>query len=188
MTKPSCFGTFIKTGKGSKDDSGSQGRTGKKRSNQLTREREKAWHVRPRKLSRIPLKVVDSCTTRSYVHTWIHSWHVLCTNIIIMTHAINSNTILLSIHYITRMHTQMRKSPRGQRVQKKWRETGKKEKNIFERKKIKTKVEKNKKLFKNKLSVKKWINKIKKYIHKIKKRKKLPRGHHWKGKLIISWC
>ena len=30
MTKPSCFGTFIKTGKGSKDDSGSQGRTVKK--------------------------------------------------------------------------------------------------------------------------------------------------------------
>ena len=34
--KRSGFGTFIKTGKGSKDDSGSQGRTVKKRSNQLT--------------------------------------------------------------------------------------------------------------------------------------------------------
>ena len=30
-----------------------------------------------------------------------------------MTHAINSNTNLLSID-ITRMHTQMRKSPRGE--------------------------------------------------------------------------
>ena len=27
MTKPSCFGTFLKTGKGCKEDSESQGRT-----------------------------------------------------------------------------------------------------------------------------------------------------------------
>ena len=32
-----------------------------------------------------------------------------------MTHAINSNTGLLSIDYITRTHTQMRKSPRGEK-------------------------------------------------------------------------
>ena len=35
-----------------------------------------------------------------------------------MTHAINSNTKLLSIH-ITRMHTQMRKSPRGEKESRK---------------------------------------------------------------------
>ena len=62
----------------------------------------------------MPLKVVDSCTTRSYVHTWIHFSHVLCTNIITMTRAINSNTNLLSIDS-TRMHTRMRKSPRGEK-------------------------------------------------------------------------
>ena len=50
--------------------------------------------------------------TRSYAHTWTRASCVLFTNIITMTHAINSNTNLLSKD-ITRMHTQMRKTPRG---------------------------------------------------------------------------
>ena len=62
----------------------------------------------------MPLKVIDSCTTRNYVHTWIHFRHVLYTNIMTMTHAITSNTNSLSID-ITRTHTQMRKSPRGEK-------------------------------------------------------------------------
>ena len=45
-------------------------------------------------LMRMHLKVVASCTTRSTSHartrTWVHFWHILCTNIITMTHAINS--------------------------------------------------------------------------------------------------
>ena len=117
MSKPSCFETFIKTGKGSKDDSGSQGRTVKKRSNQLAWER-KGWDARQQKLSCMPLKVVDSCTTRSYAHTWIHFWHILCTNIITMTHSINSNANLLPID-ITRTHTQMKKSLRGEKERRK---------------------------------------------------------------------
>ena len=36
-----------------------------------------------------------------------------------MTHAINSNTSLLSIDYITRTHAQMRKSPRGEKESRK---------------------------------------------------------------------
>ena len=78
-------------------------------------EREKAWGARQWKHSRMPLKVIDSCTTcSSYVHTWIHFCYVLCTNIITMTHTINSNTNLLSID-IKRTHTQMKKSPGGEK-------------------------------------------------------------------------
>ena len=60
-----------------------------------------------------------------------------------MTHAINSNTNLLSID-ITRMHTQMRKSPRGekesgkkrrQKAKKNRRKKGNKRKFKKERKK-----------------------------------------------------
>ena len=57
----------------------------------------RAWDAIQQKLSRMPLKVADSCTTRSYAHTWIHSRYALCTNNITMTQAVNSNTNLLSI-------------------------------------------------------------------------------------------
>ena len=69
------------------------------------------------------LKVADSFPTliRTYVYTLM-----TCTmyQLIIMTHAINdnthwhksrSNTSLLPTDYTTRMHTQVRKSPRGER-------------------------------------------------------------------------
>ena len=36
-----------------------------------------------------------------------------------MTHAINSNTSLLSIDYITRMHTQIRRSKREEKESRK---------------------------------------------------------------------
>ena len=87
MTKPFCFETFIKTGKGSKDDSGSQGCTVKKRSNQLT------WERKGLRCKTIETLTHDLCTTRSARHarTWMHFWHVLCTNIITTT---NSNTRL----------------------------------------------------------------------------------------------
>ena len=147
MTKPSCFGTFIRTGKGSKDDSGSQGHTVKKHSNQLTWER-KGLRCTTTKLSRMPLKIVDSCTTRSASHacTWIHFWHVLCTNIIItMTHAINSNTIYRHYKYA---HTQMIKSWRD-------RDWKKKEVGIKEKKRKENLKEKERK----KEEENKWINK-----------------------------
>ena len=79
-------------------------------------EREKAGDARQRTLSRMPLKVVYLCVARSasHVRTGMNFLHVLCTNIVTMTHTINSNTNLLSID-ITRTHTQMRKSPRGEK-------------------------------------------------------------------------
>ena len=62
-----------------------------------------------------------------------------------MTHAINSNTGLLSIDYITRMHTQVRKSPRGEK------ESGKEKRHSKEkRKKMKNKEKmKKRKIKKN---------------------------------------
>ena len=47
-----------------------------------------------------------------------------------MTHAKNSNTNLLSIDYITRMHTQMRKSSRREREPERKEERDRKEKRI----------------------------------------------------------
>ena len=57
-----------------------------------------------------------------------------------MAHAINSNTGLLSIDYITRTHTQTRESPRGEKES--WKEMRRKR----DREKIKRKKEKKKKL------------------------------------------
>ena len=64
-------------------------------------EREKAWDARQQKLSCMPLKVVDSCTTRSPSHTrtWMHFWHVLCTNIITMTHDKLKHKLTIYRHY-----------------------------------------------------------------------------------------
>ena len=80
----------------------------KKRSNQLTWERKGLRCKTTDTLTRMPLKVVDSYTTRSASHarTWILFWHLRCTNIITMIHAINSSTKLLSID-ITKMHFDM---------------------------------------------------------------------------------
>ena len=89
-------------------------------------EREKAWDARQQTLSHMPLKVVDSCTTRSASHarTWIHFRHILCTNIITMTLAINKVTIYR--HY-KNAHTQMRKSWRVETESKREKKVGIKE-------------------------------------------------------------
>ena len=125
-------------------------------------EREKAWDAKQRKLSHISLIVVDSCTicSASHVHTWIHFWHVLCANIITMTHTINSYTNRLSIN-IARTHTQMKKSPRGEK------ETGKE----MRRDRVKERIEQRKQGRKwNKVSEKKERQK-KKEIYKKNKNK-----------------
>ena len=62
-----------------------------------------------------------------------------------MTHAINSSTSLLSINYITRTHTQMRKSPRGEKESEKgMTETERKKE---QKGKSKKKIEKRETLF-----------------------------------------
>ena len=106
----------------------------------------------------MPLKVVDSCTTRSASHartrTWIHFWHILCTNIITMTHAINSNTKLLYID-ITRTRIL-----RWERVQEERKRAGKKSGEIeIKEKKIGIEENKRKENLKKKERKKKKINK-----------------------------
>ena len=77
-------------------------------------------------------------------HMWMHFWHVhvLCTNIFTKTHTKNSNTNLLSID-ITRMHSQMRKSPR-------WEKESGKEMRRDRSKKTNRKKEENKRKLKKK--------------------------------------
>ena len=117
--------------------------------------KEKRLEMQDNRHTRMPLKVVESCTTRSANHartrTWIHCWHILCTNIITLTHAINSSTKLLSIDSTK---TRILRWQRVEETEIKKNKTRKKGGNKRKEKKRKLKEERKK-------EENKWINNLK---------------------------
>ena len=147
----------------------------KKCSNQLTWERKGLRCKTTDTLTRMPLKVVDSCTTRSAsnarTRTWIHCWHILCTNIITMTHAINSSTKLLSID-ITRTHILRweRVQAERKRAENKWETESKKRRKkirkIGIKENLKRKKQEKKSINNLKINKQKWKKNNEKYKFK----------------------
>ena len=78
--------------------------------------------------------------------------YYICTDIITMTHAINSNTNLLSID-ITRTHTQLRKSSKGEKECKKGMRRQRVKKRKLRKEKKGRKKRKFKKTSMNKLKI-----------------------------------
>ena len=101
MTKPSCFRPFIKTGKCSKDDSGSQGCTVKKEEKKEKEKKKqpvnlnKKWlelmRFKPMELSHTPFKVADSFPTLAHAYADTLKTSTMYQNVI-MTHATNDST------------------------------------------------------------------------------------------------
>ena len=83
MTKPSCFRTVIKTGKGSKDDSGSQHCIVKKMQQpvNLNKKRLKLLRCKPTETLCMPLTVSDSFLTRRFTRIcgYIHYMYYVLT-------------------------------------------------------------------------------------------------------------